>query len=118
MQIKEVAELTGASRKAIYLYESMQLLTNIARDANMYRNYTDHHVKVIRLVKQAQELGFKLAEIAPMVEEKRITKQFPTALVVERINLKRAAIESEIAILQEQHGALAVLAQEVIAADM
>ncbi|CAA0103541.1 HTH-type transcriptional regulator CueR [Zhongshania aliphaticivorans] len=117
MYIKEVAGLTGASRKAIYLYEEMGLLPAISRDENKYRAYTLHHVKLIRLIKRAQELGFKLAEIVPIIEEKQASHQFPTELVIDKIKLKRASIESEIAALNERFRGLGELMHEVSITD-
>lgn len=115
MHIKQVADQTGASRKAIYLYESMRLLNDVARDENGYRRYTDHHLKIVGLIRRAQKLGFKLAEISPLVEEKMATNRFPTELVVEKIEAKRASIRSEIDSLNSQSAALAELKKEVSA---
>lgn len=111
--IKQTAELSGASRKAIYLYEQMGLLNNVGRDSNDYRLYDDHHVVVIQLIKRAQELGFRLAEMAPLVQVKGTQMPFPTERVVSGIEQKRSEIAAEIAALEQRNSDLSGLALQL-----
>jgi len=62
MRIGEIAHRTGASAKAIRLYESRGLLGVVAR-AGSYRQYGEADVARVQLIRQAQALGFRLAEL-------------------------------------------------------
>lgn len=61
MYIGELAALTGASQRAIRLYEAMQLLN--VRRVGKYRVYDRSHVEFVQLIKQAQSLGILLVEL-------------------------------------------------------
>jgi len=95
MYIGKVSMLTGASRKAIRHYEEIGLLTDIERLGN-YRIYNEHHIVIISMIKRAQALGFKLAEIAPLVVLKHQENRFPLEIANQAIEEKRAKIKLEI----------------------
>lgn len=59
--IGEASKLSGASIKAIRHYDSLGLLPSIRR-AGSYRVFTEREINTIKLIKQAQEVGFKLSE--------------------------------------------------------
>lgn len=63
MRISEVSQLTGASAKAIRLYEARGLLPPVPR-INRYRDYSTQDVAWVRLTRQAMGLGISLASIA------------------------------------------------------
>ena len=63
MRISEVTRLTGASAKAIRLYEARGLLPPVPR-INRYRDYSTQDVAWVRLIRQALSLGISLASIA------------------------------------------------------
>jgi MerR family copper efflux transcriptional regulator len=62
MYIGEVAKLAGASVKAIRHYEALGLLGQVQREG-AYRVYGANEILLIQLIKQAQGLGFRLAEL-------------------------------------------------------
>ena len=62
MYIGQLAKLTGASAKAIRHYETLGLLGPVQR-TGAYRIYSSRHVETVKLIKQAQSLGFKLSEL-------------------------------------------------------
>lgn len=62
MYIGALARLTGASVKAIRLYESMGLLGVVPRQG-VYRVYRPRHVAQVRLVRQALALGIRLSAL-------------------------------------------------------
>ncbi len=95
MYIGKVAELTGASRKAIRLYESLGLIPSPER-AGSYRTYTAHHLTLIGMIKRAQAVGFKLAELSPLIEQKLLTQQFPLDFALQAIDHKRAEVQEQI----------------------
>lgn len=67
MYIGQIAKLTAASPKAIRHYESLGLLGQVAR-AGAYRVYSEQDVGQIRLIRQAQALGFRLSELRSVLD--------------------------------------------------
>ncbi len=67
--IGEAARKTGATPKAIRLYEKMKLIPKPERKGT-YRIYSNRHIERIILIKQAQSLGFKLSEIKKILAGK------------------------------------------------
>ncbi|WMJ69042.1 MerR family transcriptional regulator [Stenotrophomonas sp. 24(2023)] len=63
MRISEVAQRTGASAKAIRLYEARGLLPPVARH-NRYRSYSEQDVAMVQLIRQALALGIGLAAVS------------------------------------------------------
>ncbi|HLD67280.1 MAG TPA: MerR family transcriptional regulator [Pseudomonas sp.] len=108
MYIGKVAELTGASRKAIRLYEELGLLPPPERAGN-YRLYTSHHLIIVSMIKRAQAVGFKLAELVPLMEHKRLGAAFPVEFARGAIDEKRGEIQDSIARLQAMDGELVKL---------
>jgi len=69
--IGEVAKQSGASRKALRLYEQAGILSPPRRTASGYRVYGSDALDVLGFVRQAQRLGFTLDEIKEVVSIKR-----------------------------------------------
>lgn len=61
MFIGELSKLTGATPRAIRLYETLKLL-QVNRHGK-YRVYQKSHVEFVQLIKEAQSLGVSLAEL-------------------------------------------------------
>ncbi len=61
MYIGQLSRLTGASPRAIRLYEAMKLL-KVSR-VGSYRVYDQSHVEFVLLIKEAQRLGVLLTEL-------------------------------------------------------
>lgn len=93
MYIGELAKRCGATPKAIRLYESLGLLGRVARSGT-YRVYTERHVTQVRLIKQAQAMGFKLAEVAPSMAGARTEPDWAT--MADLVDQRRAEIAQEI----------------------
>lgn len=93
MYIGELAKRAGATPKGIRLYETMGLLGRVAR-MGAYRVYSDKHVTQVRLIKQAQAMGFKLADVAPSVGGQRSEPDW--AAMAKLVDLRRTAIAHEI----------------------
>ncbi|WP_229296424.1 MerR family transcriptional regulator [Stenotrophomonas nematodicola] len=62
MRISDIARRSGASQKAIRLYEARGLLAPVPR-INRYRDYSEQDLTLVLLIRQAQALGFRLAEV-------------------------------------------------------
>src|SRR3989442_15096311 len=69
--IGEVAKRSGASRKALRLYEAAGILPAPRRTQSGYRVYSSEALDLLAFVRQAQRLGFTLDEIREIVAIKR-----------------------------------------------
>ena len=98
MYIGELAKRAGATPKAIRLYESLGLLGSVTR-MGAYRVYTERHVTQVRLIKQAQAMGFKLAEVGSSMEGSKAEPNWAT--MAEQVDQRRAEIAQEIVRLQQ-----------------
>ncbi|MBB5206345.1 DNA-binding transcriptional MerR regulator [Inhella inkyongensis] len=68
MRIGELATHSGLSREALRFYERIGLL-RARRLPNGYRDYPPQSLALLRLVRQAQGLGFSLAEVRQALQE-------------------------------------------------
>jgi MerR family transcriptional regulator, copper efflux regulator len=63
MKIGELARLTGASVKAIRLYESMGLVRTAGRSPGNYRLFPPEAIACVRAIKGGRELGLSLEDL-------------------------------------------------------
>ncbi|MGJ8645908.1 MAG: MerR family transcriptional regulator [Marinomonas colpomeniae] len=112
MYIGKVSQLTGASRKAILHYEEIGLLRHVKRSGS-YRVYDQNHIVVISLIKRAQSLGIKLAELMPLVVAKEAQQSFPLDLANDLITSKRDQIKAEQQALRAKDSGLKSLQAEL-----
>ncbi len=68
MRIGEVARHSGLSPTAIRYYEQVGLVPEPARAPNGYRDYEPAVVERLRFVRDAQDSGLTLAEVASILE--------------------------------------------------
>lgn len=113
MHIGAVAKTTGASAKAIRLYEELGLLPPVSR-RGAYRVYSAEHVQLVRWIRQAQELGFKLSELGIL---RGVVGDANWSVVAELIEAKRQRIAAEMARLQTIERGLSALAEELQACE-
>lgn len=92
--IGKVAEMTGASRKAIRHYESLGLLPPPTRQG-AYRVYTDKDVFLVHVIKHAQSHGFTLNELRDLIGAIAKEKHFPIQVALHVVAQKREAIQRE-----------------------
>lgn len=64
----EMARRTGCNLETIRYYERIGLLTEPPRSANGYRTYDDTHVRRLRFIMRARELGFAIADIRGLLD--------------------------------------------------
>ena len=67
MRSAEVATEAGVNVQTLRYYERRGLLAAPARLRSGYRNYRPETVRIVRFVKQAQQLGFSLEEIETLL---------------------------------------------------
>ena len=65
--IGTAAARAGVSARMVRHYESLGLLTGVARTGSGYRQYTAADVHTLRFIKRCRDLGFSMAEIAELV---------------------------------------------------
>lgn len=113
MRIGELAHRTGTTPKAIRLYEARGLMGAVAR-AGSYRHYGEADVARVLLIRQAQALGFRLAELdgLPHIDTTASWERM-AQLVAQR----RAAVAQELARLAALDAQLAVLEAELHTCD-
>ncbi|WP_348945573.1 MerR family transcriptional regulator [Chitinibacter sp. FCG-7] len=111
MYIGELAKLSGASAKAIRHYESLGLLGRVARQG-VYRVYDTQDVQVVQWIKQAQSLGFRLAEIVAAFQ-RDADGQLDWREMSHQIELKREAVRQEISRLQMLEACLTTIHLEI-----
>ncbi|MCW8349286.1 MerR family transcriptional regulator [Vibrio sp. ZSDZ65] len=97
MYIKEASQLSGATQRAIRLYESLGLLS-VSRSGK-YRVYSDTNINLIKMIKEAQTLGIKLSEI---VNLKDGNDDFDWAVVRDFLTGKQQDVECQIRQLEVQ----------------
>lgn len=111
MRIGEVAANAGVSVQTVRYYERRGLLRTAGRRASGYREFDADAVRLVRFVKQAQELGFTLEELEELlrlraeVADQRGAKDDVRAAVVARL----AAVDLKMRQLQGMRDALAEL---------
>ena len=110
MYIGEISRLTDASPKAIRHYESLGLLGRVTR-VGSYRVYSDNEVRQIRLIRQAQALGFRLSELRSVLHGDSSEPDW-TGLA-QQIDSKRVDIQSEIRRLRRLDAHLDQVGKEI-----
>ena len=94
MYIGKLAELTGTTRKAIRLYESLGLIPIPSRKGS-YRVYSDKYVILIQMIKRAQRVGFNLAELKELATLKATSNRFPIEVANRLIAWKREKLRED-----------------------
>jgi len=72
MLINELSKKTGVSIHTIRFYENKGLIQGAIDESvktNKYKNYNEGHVERIEIIKEAQEVGFTLAEIKILLDK-------------------------------------------------
>ena len=110
LYIGKAAQMTGASRKAIRLYESLGLIP-APRRKGQYRVYSQRDVFLIRMIKTAQSVGFNLSEMHEMIDHKVRHKVFPLPIANTLFDKKRAELRQNIAAIEELEQRLVALQQ-------
>ncbi|MBP2477477.1 DNA-binding transcriptional MerR regulator [Crossiella equi] len=90
MRIGELADLVGASTRALRYYEEQGLLP-ARRGANGHRKYTEHDLRLVREIRSLLDIGFSLEETRPFVDCLRAGNEAgdscPASVAVYRVKL-------------------------------
>lgn len=110
MYIGSLSRAALASPKAIRLYESLGLLSGVKRQG-AYRVYAEHHVVQVQLIRRALALGFRLAELQPVLAGRGGEPDWEQ--VGEFLRRKQEEIAAEIVRLEQLHGDLGLVLGEL-----
>jgi len=80
LPIGEVARQTGASLSAIRYYETLGLVSAVAREGGR-RRFDEATVRRLRVITTVQNAGFTLEEIGELLDERAGTRERRHALV-------------------------------------
>ncbi|MDZ7936847.1 MAG: MerR family transcriptional regulator [Rhodoferax sp.] len=111
MLIGQLAQLAGTTPKAIRLYETKGLLGSVPRNG-VYRTYSDKHLTQVRLIRQAQGMGFKLADVAQSMHSQRAEPDW--ARMAEMVDARRVAIAQQIQQLRQLDRQLQAINVEIL----
>ncbi|NQD92876.1 MerR family transcriptional regulator [Pseudomonas sp. CrR25] len=104
MYIGKVAKLSGATIKSIRHYEEIGLLPPPQREGK-YRIYRQESVEVLRFIKCAQQLGFKLKELQEILRDYN-GLDFPWDVAQREIERKKKELVAQIAAMQQLYEGL------------
>lgn len=105
LRIGQVSKLSGASPKALRLYESLGLIPVPARQGK-YRVYGPLHVDAVLLIREAQALGFRLKELQQLAAQAPLLELVGLGLALQAVQSKRVALAQQQRALQRQQDAL------------
>ena len=97
--IGKASTLSGASVKAIRHYDKLGLLPSLGR-AGAYRVFTEREINLIKLIKQAQKVGFKLGELKTLFSSNE--NSIAWEQIEKQIQLKYAQITKEMSLLKDK----------------
>lgn len=118
LRIGALARLSGATPKALRLYEALGLIPAPRRQGS-YRVYEQRHLDAVCLIRQAQAVGFKLQELRALTASAdRPCPGEPLArdVALQAVQAKRAALIAQQQRLQQQLDELAVCEQQLLQA--
>ena len=109
MRIGELARLTGTTPKAIRLYEARGLMGAVTRQGS-YRQYGEEDLARVQLIRKAQAMGFRLAQLEGLAHLHTPQGWSRMAALLEA---RRAAVAKEMLHLQQLTRQLAELEAEL-----
>jgi len=106
--VGQVARRAGVGVETVRFYERQGLLAEPERKASGYRHYGDDAVAVLRFIRRAKQLGFKLKEIKALLAL-RLDGRATRTDVRAQATAKIADIGAKIRDLRRMRDALSVL---------
>ncbi|MBL7546243.1 MAG: MerR family DNA-binding protein [Bdellovibrionaceae bacterium] len=92
----------GIGRNTLRLYEEMGLLSGMKRTIAGYREYTEQHLRNLKFILAAKEVGFTLNEIKELLSVFAAQRKMTCGTVSEGISQKVQEAEEQIAALQKK----------------
>lgn len=114
LRISQLARAAGVGVETVRFYQRKGLMPAPTGEARGGRHYGDDDVRRLRFIRQSQAAGFTLREIARLLDLDRMDDRAEArAMARERI----AALDIEIARMQQARAALEKLARECASGD-
>jgi len=113
MTIGAVAKAAGVGVETVRFYERKKLIGQPARPLGGIRRYDRQSVQRIRFIKQAQELGFTLAEVMQLLEL-RLDPTRNCAEVKAEAEAKICDIDSKVESLRTMRAALVEITRSCV----
>lgn len=98
MLISELAKRTGVTIHTLRYYENYGLFSGEADETvktNNYKQYDEHLIEKIQLIKEAKEIGFTLSEIKNLLDD-WFSNQLPEEKKIEALEIKIIEIDAKI----------------------
>ncbi|MGQ0812777.1 MAG: heavy metal-responsive transcriptional regulator [Nitrospiraceae bacterium] len=95
LTIGQLAKRIGVNLQTVRYYERLKLLTPADRKPSGYRLYGEEALRRLRFIKNAQELGFTLREIADLLSL-RVSSTARCGDVQRKAQAKLAQVEAKI----------------------
>ena len=110
MRIGAIAKQVGCHVETIRYYEKQGLIPPALREANGYGKYSDHHLGLLRLIRQAKGLGFSQDQIRSLSH--MASKQTNACEEVHLLTVNQLAIiDEKIALLKKMKKDLQALSR-------
>ena len=110
MRIGEAARKTGLTIHTLRFYERRGLLPRVARGPSNYREYNELTIDRLDFIRDAQQLGFTLAEVRALLDIRGASAEACAALR-RKGEQKLQAIDDDIARLQGMRAGLRKMLQ-------
>ncbi|MEV0246361.1 MerR family transcriptional regulator [Nocardia sp. NPDC050712] len=106
LRTSELAATAGVNVQTLRYYERRGLLAEPARTLGGHRQYPDHAVTVLRVIKAAQRLGFTLDEVADLLTVAQVGRRRADAGLQARAATKLAEVDVKLAELTQMRDSL------------
>ncbi|WP_263138742.1 MerR family transcriptional regulator [Pseudomonas sp. RIT-PI-AD] len=104
MYIGKAAKLSGTTIKSIRHYEEIGLIPQAQREGK-YRIYSQESVDVLRFIKCAQQLGFRLKELQEILRDYS-GQEFPWELAQREVQRKKQELLTQISSMRKLYEGL------------
>jgi MerR family copper efflux transcriptional regulator len=103
MLIGKIARMANLSKDGIRHYERMGLIVSTPREAGgrTYRDYDASVLEKVEQIRQMQQLGFSLKEMAPVFEAYEAAAPVPKAAVISFLKDRLSVVRGKIEELQQ-----------------
>lgn len=99
--IGQLAEQSGVTTSSLRYYERVGLIKKVRRSESNYRYYPAETLNIIKLIKNAQAIGFSLQEIEEILLS-RENQQQDCHDIVSMVKHKQREVDNEVLELQKK----------------
>lgn len=99
--MREISKLTNLPSSTIRYYDQLNLLIEVGRDENNYREFNDLHVKCLNVFKHLRDSGMSIEKIIE-IHQLYLNDQMTKEEVYKIIDNHKKELQKEIELLKEQ----------------